>query len=159
MLSWTHITNFKVNKVLLVKTVSSQEDGNDVNKVQQRLPNTLLCLGFSCVKCINSYLNVFLLSMIKCTKWQKANKYKKTFHHPATAYSWPEKDNIGMLPSIEIFFARSLTWAVNSLFVTCHVTQITNNESVPHVRKTYTAMSRLAVFSWVFLKLVDASRD
>ena len=43
MLSWTHITNFKENKVLLVKTVSSQEDENDVNKVQQRLSQTLCC--------------------------------------------------------------------------------------------------------------------
>ena len=58
---------------------------------------------------MNSYLNVFLLSMIKCTKWHKANKYKEILHHPATAYSCPEKDNIGMLPTIEIFFARSLT--------------------------------------------------
>ena len=43
MLSWTHITYFKENKVLLVKTVSSQEDENDVNKVQQRLSQTLCC--------------------------------------------------------------------------------------------------------------------
>ena len=43
MLSWTHITNFKENKVLFVKTDSSQEDKNDVNEVQQRLPQTLCC--------------------------------------------------------------------------------------------------------------------
>ena len=85
--------------------------------------NTLLLLGFRGAKCMNSYLNVFLLSMIKCTKWHKANKYKKILHHPALTYSCPEKDNIGMLPTIEIFFARSLTWAVNSIFVTCHVTR------------------------------------
>ena len=85
--------------------------------------NILLWLGFWGVKCMNNYLNVFLLPMIKCTKWHKANKYKKILHHPALTYSCPEKDNIGMLPTIEIFFARSLTWAVNSIFVTCHVTR------------------------------------
>ena len=42
-------------------------------------------------------------------KWYKVNKYKKILHHLATAYSCPEKDNIGMLPTIEIIFARSLT--------------------------------------------------
>ena len=65
----------------------------------------------------------------------KQTSWKKILHHLATAYARPQKDNIGMLPTIEIIFARSLTWAVNSLFVICRVTQVSNNESVPHVRK------------------------
>ena len=52
-----------------------------------------------------------------------------------TLFSRPQKDNIAMLPTIENIFARSLTWVVNSLFVTCHMTQASNNESVPRVRK------------------------